>query len=99
MMQKEEIKKLAELARITISEDELTLFAKDFDEILTYVSSLKDLKVGYLDEDVFANLYPKNVFREDENPHKENEFTQKILKEAPKTHDDFVRVDKILNQE
>lgn len=99
MIEKHEVQNLAELARIKMNDEELASFTKDFEEILAYVSSLQKLNIDTINEESLRAIYPTNTFREDENSHESNAFTEKILKEAPKTHKGFIQVDKILNQE
>ena len=97
-MQLEDIKKLANLARIDMSEGEMKEIAKDFDSILAYVgqvqkvSNLKNEKSTKKSEDYFLH----NVMREDVVTNKKGEYTEKILKDAPDTQDGFLKVKQIL---
>lgn len=88
----EDIKKLAELAKITIPEDRTDGFLKDFESILGYVKQIENVDVG----EVHENFFLKNVFRPDENPNETGALSEALLAAAPETHDGFVKVDKIL---
>ena len=92
-MQLADIKKLAELARLDMPEEEMIAMAKDFDPILAYVgqvqevSELSDIKEEYL---------LTNIMREDITTNKTGENTEKILAEMPDTEAGFLKVKQIL---
>jgi len=102
-MQTEDVKKLADLARIDMSEEEMKEVAKDFDSILAYVGQVKEAskliegeqdlaEKGKNKEDHF--LY--NVMREDVATNKSGEYREKILANAPETEEGFVKVKRIM---
>jgi len=103
-MQLEEIKKLADLARIDMSEEEMKEIAKDFDSILAYVGQVQEVKLisarqgldEGLDEKKPEDYFLHNVMREDIVTNKKGEYTEKILKDAPDTQDGFLKVKQIL---
>jgi aspartyl-tRNA(Asn)/glutamyl-tRNA(Gln) amidotransferase subunit C len=99
MIEKDEIKKLASLARIDLTPEELSLFAKEFESILSYVSHLKEARTGEEDMSFLSGIYPKNVMRSDENPHKERDFSHGLLNEVPKKENGYVRVSKVIKQD
>ncbi|HLP86796.1 MAG TPA: Asp-tRNA(Asn)/Glu-tRNA(Gln) amidotransferase subunit GatC [Candidatus Paceibacterota bacterium] len=98
-MKVEDVKKLADLARIEMSEDEMATIAKDFDHILAYVGQVQEaLK---LNENTFIDKKSEgdmmhNVMREDIAVNKPGEYTDKILQETPKTEDGYLKVKQIL---
>jgi len=98
-MKLEDIKKLADLARIDISEEEMTGLAKDFDAILAYVGQVQEVsKLGKneaLHENP-SNYFLQNVMREDVATNKAGEFTEKILANAPDTQDGYLKVKQIM---
>jgi len=96
-MQLNDIKKLVNLARIDMTEDEMSEIGKDFDSILAYVGqvenlSTKDSVFDPKEEDYFL----RNIMREDEVTNKRGEYTDKILGQAPNTQDGFLKVKQIL---
>lgn len=99
-MQLEDIKKLANLARIDISEEEMIEIAKDFDPILAYVGQVQEaLKISSrqgLDEKRSEDYFLHNVMREDEVTNNRGEYTDKILADAPDTENGFLKVKQIL---
>ena len=91
----EDIKHLATLSRLAITDEEATQFTKEFDEIVGYVHKIKEV-VSDSDTQIIESNEVKNVLREDvvhsyENP-------ELIINEAPDHQDNFVKVKKILNQ-
>ncbi len=92
-MQLEDIKKLAQMARIDMSDEELVGIAHDFDSILAYVDQVK----GASELADVAPVYPLlNVMREDIVTNKRAEHTEEILAEMPETKDGFMKVKQIL---
>jgi aspartyl-tRNA(Asn)/glutamyl-tRNA(Gln) amidotransferase subunit C len=98
-MELEDIKKLADLARIDMSDEEMIGIAKDFDAILAYVgqvqevSKLKNIQSLHDNSD---NYFLQNVMREDIVTNDRGEYTEKILENAPDTQDGFLKVKQIL---
>jgi len=100
-MQLEDIKKLADLARIDMSEEEMKGIAKDFDPILAYVgqvqeaSKLISARQG-LAEKKSEDYFLYNVMREDVVTNNRGEYTEKILNNAPDRENGFLKVKQIL---
>jgi aspartyl-tRNA(Asn)/glutamyl-tRNA(Gln) amidotransferase subunit C len=97
-MNKEEVLKLAQLARIGVSEEEAENLTKEFGAILGYVGELKGLvDVSTLNSDPKKeDFLQKNIFRTDENPHETGIYTEDILKTAPMREGEYIKVKKIL---
>ncbi len=96
-MTKEEVLRLGELARIQLSEAEVTQFQKEIGDILGYVSTIDDVvKEGALEKKVGAVF---NVFREDEITNEPGSYTADLLAEMPDTDGNYLRVKKILKQD
>lgn len=98
-MKLEDIKKLANLARIDMSDEEMEGMAKDFDPILAYVSQIQEVsklkKVESLHENP-DNYLLQNVMREDVVVNIRGEYTEKILADAPDVQDGYLKVKQIL---
>ncbi len=94
---KEDVKKLAALARIKLSPEEEESLVKDMGNILGYVEQIKEV-TGTLDtSDKNATKEKiKNVMREDANPHESGIHTEALLSEAPQREGPYVKVKKIL---
>ena len=89
----DEVRHVARLARLTLSESDVREYARDLNAILDYVAKLDELKT----EDVSPTshvLQMQNVWREDEP--ETPAAAQTILENAPKRQKDFFQVPKIL---
>ncbi len=96
-MELEEIKKLAKLARIDMSEKEMIGMAKDFDSILAYVGQVqKAAKLIKDSESLNSGEILENVMREDVSTEKPGEFSDQIIEEMPDSEDRFLKVKQIL---
>jgi len=98
-MELEDIKKLADLARVEMSDEEMIGLAKDFDAILAYVGQVQEvskLKNTQPLHDNSDNYFLQNVMREDVVTNDGGEYTKKILDNAPDTQDDYLKVKQIL---
>ena len=89
----DEIKHVADLARLTFSEEELQSFSKQLNDILTYVD-----KLGELDT---AGVEPTFHAIELDTPYKPDEVHQVITKEeslsnAPEREEDFFVVPRVI---
>ncbi len=93
MVKKEDIQKLADLSRITISPEEINALSKDIDAILSYVSDINRVANDEITENTF-DLH--NVLREDGNPHESGIFSKELLNEAPKRDGDYIKVKRVL---
>jgi len=96
-MNKEEVLKLATLARIEISDAEAESLSHEFEGILKYVGEVKSASPASHEATQDKHDYAlKNVMRADENPHESGIFTEAILKEAPSKQGEFIKVKKII---
>ncbi|MCC2630579.1 MAG: glutamyl-tRNA(Gln) and/or aspartyl-tRNA(Asn) amidotransferase subunit [Candidatus Paceibacter sp.] len=93
MISKDDVKKLANLARIKLTSEEEEKFAKDMENILGYVTQIQNVS-GTVDARGTEKV--KNALREDNAPHESGIHTEAILAEAPKRKGDYVQVKKIL---
>ncbi len=93
---RDDVARLADLARIQLSDEEIDRFAGEFDSIMDAVASVSEVAT----EDVPATSHPiamTNVFREDVV---ENTLTQEqALAGAPEAQDGRFAVPQILGEE
>ncbi|NCU28627.1 MAG: Asp-tRNA(Asn)/Glu-tRNA(Gln) amidotransferase subunit GatC [Candidatus Moranbacteria bacterium] len=96
-MDTNEIKKLADLARIDMNEEEMAGIAKDFQSILAYVGQVQEVS-GEASENKKSkeDYFMRNVMREDAVTNNGRENTDKILANAPEVEDGFIKVRKIM---
>ena len=92
---KEQVKHLADLAQLELTDEELDKFSEQLTSILGYIDRIKDVE---LSDNVQRNFKKVNTFREDENPHEAGEDRKAILDEMPETENNMLVVKKILNK-
>ncbi len=92
MITKEDIKNLADLARIEISDTEAEGLTTQIDSILGYVGQIKD-STGDV-QGVAPKL--RNVMRDDVVTNTGGQYTEKLLNNAPSSEGEYVKVKKIL---
>ncbi|UYG16019.1 Asp-tRNA(Asn)/Glu-tRNA(Gln) amidotransferase subunit GatC [Brachybacterium huguangmaarense] len=93
---REDVARLADLARIQLTDDEITRFAGEFDAIMDAVASVSEVA----DDDVPATSHPMpmtNVFRADEVT--ETLTQEQALSGAPDAEDGRFAVPQILGEE
>ena len=93
MITLDEVKKLASLSRLKLSDEEMVRMQHDMTAILAYVDKLK-AAAGKESGPVMSTN--KNVLREDVNPHAGDLYTDKLINAAPKHEPRYVKVKKIL---
>jgi len=90
-----DVRKLAELSRLALTDAEVEKLRTEIESILAYVDVVQKIP---LPEGVAASphLDLKNVMREDENPHETGLYTKDIVDQFPDTEGNYLRVKKIL---
>ncbi len=94
---REEVLKIAELARLHFSESELTEFIAQFQRILDYIEQLERVNTEGVEPTSHVSLtaaFEKHLFREDEV--KPSLPVEKSLANAPDPGDGHFRVPKVL---
>ena len=97
MISKEEIKKIASLAKINISDDELESYSDQISNILNYMSTLNEVDTSEVEE--FSNkLFNSNPsLREDVV--EESLDREEVIKLAPKSDGVHFQVPKVIKDE
>ncbi|GEN53720.1 Asp-tRNA(Asn)/Glu-tRNA(Gln) amidotransferase subunit GatC [Halobacillus litoralis] len=90
---KEEVKHVANLARLAITEEEATTFTKQLDDIITYAEQLNELDTTGVEPTTHV-LDLKNVMRKDEP--KKWISQDDALKNAPDKQDGQFKVPSVL---
>ena len=93
MLSKEEVVKVAKLARIALSENEVEKFQKELSAVLDYVEELKQVNVEGLEE-VSQVTGLVNVQRDDKAIG--CDFKEDIMSQAPEIKDGYYKVKAIL---
>jgi aspartyl-tRNA(Asn)/glutamyl-tRNA(Gln) amidotransferase subunit C len=93
-MNKEEILKLAELARLDITDEEAEAYKKDFEGILNYIDTIKNVDIEA--DEFYETNFTRNSMRDDNDVYEAGSFTKDILAEAPNREGDYFKVKKVL---
>ncbi|MEN2994124.1 MAG: Asp-tRNA(Asn)/Glu-tRNA(Gln) amidotransferase subunit GatC [Thermodesulfovibrio sp.] len=91
---KEQVKHIAMLSRLELSEKEIELYQQQLSRILDYVEKLSEIDTTSV-EPTSHVIELKNVFREDEV--KPSLSRDEVLRNAPDSTDKFFRVPKIID--
>lgn len=95
MVTKDEVKKLAELSRLALTDAEVETLRGEIDSILSYVDTIQKVELPPV-PDASPYLDVENVMRDDTDPHEGGAFTDAILAQAPKREGRYIKVKKIL---
>lgn len=89
MLSRKEVKNIAKLSRIKLSETEIEEMRKDLSLILNYVEKLKNIKIiGGNKKRNYIDL--KNVSRDDMLYN--DDFNDILKKSAPDTKDNYIKI-------
>jgi len=94
MISKEEVKKVAKLARLGLTENEIDKFQKDLSSILDYFEKLKEVDVSQV-QATSHSMKIENVMRNDESS-KFKVQSSKLLDLAPETKNGYLKTKSIL---
>ena len=89
----DQVKKVAELARLKLNDQQIEHHAKQLDKILDYINQLEKISTHNVECTTRA-IEVTNVLRKDENILYENR--EEILNLAPSRENDFFKVPKII---
>ncbi len=95
-LSKEEVDKLAHLARLDFSEAEKEAIVNDMDKILGFVDKINELDLEGVEPLIYLSE-ERNVLRKDEA--QDLVTKDEALKNAPDRDTDFFRVPKVLKRE
>jgi len=92
MINKEEVKKIAKLARLGLAEKEIEKFQNELSKILDYMEKLKEVDVSNVEPTSHPVLL-ENVTREDIIENKKQKIeNRKLLDLAPETKDGYLKI-------
>ena len=92
---KEEVKKVAHLARLELNKDEINNHAEQLEKILEYIKQLEKIDTDDVQCTTRA-IEVINKFRKDEK--KKSDCTEELLELGPSREDKFFKVPKIINE-
>lgn len=93
MIERKDIEKLAALSRLRLSDAEAGRLEQEFEQILSYVSTITTASIpdGLTDDTPL-----QNVLRDDGVPHQTGAYTDALLRNAPRLEGNHIAVKKIL---
>ena len=92
---KDEVKKVAHLARLELNEDEINNHVEQLEKILEYIKQLEKINTDDVPSTTRA-IEVINVFRKDEK--KNSDCTQELLELGPSREDKYFKVPKIISE-
>ena len=92
---KEEVKKVAHLARLELNENEINNHAEQLERILDYIRQLEKIDTDDVPCTTRA-IEVVNVFRKDEK--KNSDCNEELLELGPSREDKYFKVPKIINE-
>ena len=92
---KEEVKKVAHLARLELDEHEINNHAEQLKKILEYIKQLQKIDTDGVPSTTRA-IEVINVFRKDEK--KNSDCTEELLELGPSREDKYFKVPKIISE-
>lgn len=95
MISKDEVKHIARLARLGLSEKEIQKMQKELSLILDYFEKLREIDISGIKPYTHA-IKTENVTREDKTEKELETKTQKLLKLVPKTKEGYVKTKQVL---
>lgn len=96
MLPKEEVLHIAQLARISLSEDEIERYRRDLKTLLDEVEKINDIS-GYDDEILIAPWSEDSKLRKDEEG--EMLSPKEVIKNAPHHAGNYIEVPKVVGGE
>jgi len=96
-LKKEEVEKIASLARIDLTEEEKKKFQKELSSILDYVDKLNEVDTEGV-EPTYQVTGLRNVWREDEVFDCDSKVREGILKNMPDKKDNYLRVPAVFKE-
>lgn len=92
---REEVKHIASLARLKLSEEEITLYSRQLSDIITYVDKLKELNVD--DVKTMSHVLDMvNVLREDKGL--PSLSRKDVMENAPSHDDENFKVPRVIKE-
>jgi aspartyl-tRNA(Asn)/glutamyl-tRNA(Gln) amidotransferase subunit C len=89
-----DIRALAKLARLAVSDEEIAKLEKEIPDILKFVETIQEADISGVTE--IKGLH--NVMRADENPHESGVYTERLLAVAPAREGDRVAVKQVISR-
>ena len=90
-----DVRALAKLARLEVSDKEMAKLEKEIPAILHFVETIQKANV---DAHPSASSGLQNVMRADEHPHEGGKYTERLLDAAPAREGDRIAVKQVISR-
>lgn len=94
MINREEVKHIADLSMLNLSEEEITMYTTNMQDIVGFANQINELDTEGIEESAFA-LDTYNVFRKDEV--RESFDRDELLKNAPSSNGEAYSLPSMMN--
>ena len=95
MIGPDDVKKLATLSRLALTEEEVAKLQVEISSILAYIDTIQKVELpSQTSGSVYLDI--ENVMREDAPSHEAGEHTNALLAQAPRSEKGYLKVKKIL---
>jgi len=94
MISREEVKHIAKLARLGLTDAEIKKFQRELSKILDYIEKLKEVDVSKV-KATSHSIKIENVMRSDEARSTKSEVRRKIVEQVPETKKGYLKVKSI----
>lgn len=91
-----DVKALAQLARLEVSDEELAKLEKEIPSILAFVETIQATSAA--SSGALRGEGLRNVMRMDENPHESGIYTERLLSAAPARKGDRIAVKQVIKR-
>ena len=95
MISEQDVKHIAKLARLGLTQNEIRKFQKELSSILNYIEKLKEVDISKA-EPTSHPIEVKNVMRKDEVNEKLKKEKEKLMELAPETKKGYLKTKPIL---
>lgn len=97
MINKEEVKHIAKLARLGLTNKEIGRFQKELSKILDYIEKLKEVDISKV-KATSHSIEMENIMRSDESQKSKtkNQIPKKLMELAPETKNGYLKVKKVI---
>jgi aspartyl-tRNA(Asn)/glutamyl-tRNA(Gln) amidotransferase subunit C len=90
-----DVRALAQLARLEVSDEELAKLDREIPDILKFVETIQKVSGGK----PVSKTKMINIMRDDKNPHEGGKYTEALLKAAPASADNRIAVKQVIRKE
>ncbi|MCH7828401.1 Asp-tRNA(Asn)/Glu-tRNA(Gln) amidotransferase subunit GatC [Patescibacteria group bacterium] len=98
MIDKEQVKHIAKLARLQLKEEEVAAYQQDLSQILDYFDILKEVNTENV-EPMTHSIHHENIIREDVPQREDPDVILRMMQLVPAMKDGFLKVKEILKRD